>query len=52
MGCQSNQDAWEEAARSNPDVRKALELLIPVVIANHREKLRKQAEEASTDGDR
>jgi hypothetical protein len=52
LPCQSIHEAWMDEARRNPDVALAFRLLANAVLENHREKLRKQAEEASTDGDR
>ena len=50
MPCQSTADAWEEAVKTNPDVRKAIEILIDAVIANHRAKCRREEAAALGEG--
>jgi hypothetical protein len=52
LPCQSVHEAWMDEARRNPDVALAFRLLANAVLENHREKLRKKAEEDATNGDR
>jgi hypothetical protein len=43
---------WLEIARAEPHIAAGLDLLIAVIIDNHRAKQRLKAEEAAADGDR